>query len=55
MAKKKRKRKAKSTGHVHSCAVTLGRRGGQATARKKKRKSGKRRAKKSARGQLSLF
>lgn len=38
MAKKKRRtKKSKSRGRVHACAVTLGRRGGQASARKKRR------------------
>lgn len=43
MASKKRK----STGNVHTCAVTLGRRGGKATAAKKRARS--RAAKKGAR------
>ncbi len=46
MAKKKAKRNYKTSGNIHACAVKLGKRGGNATARKKvKKKSAKKSSK----------
>ena len=46
MAKKKAKKKYKTSGNIRACAIKLGKRGGNATARKKgKKKSAKKSSK----------